>query len=189
VSATPALFLTLRAPACKRAPVPVPDRGGKLAQDHLDALQAFALKLCGHPADARDLVQDTFERALRNLGTLTPGTNERAWLFTILHNMFIDRCRHRARRPQADTLDEEKLQVASVEPEPPPAWTAISETELRAAVARLDEEFRVVYELHALEGRSYQEIVEKLGIPANTVGTRLIRARRKLKAILAEGLR
>jgi RNA polymerase sigma-70 factor (ECF subfamily) len=167
--------------------VPIPDRGGKLAHDHLSALQGLALKLCGHPADARDLVQDTFERALRNLHTLDAGANERAWLFTILHNLFIDQCRKKSRRPPREDIDDPAVQVASPEPEPPPAWTAIGPEELRRAVGQLEEEFRVVYRLHAIEGRSYQEIAATLDLPVNTVGTRLIRARRKLKVILTGG--
>src|SRR5262245_19741588 len=92
-----------------------------LVRDHRPALEAFALKLSGSAPDAHDLVQDTFERALRNLGSLQPGTNERAWLFTILHNLFIDRCRRGRRDPAAANVAE--LEVPASEPEPPPRWT------------------------------------------------------------------
>jgi RNA polymerase sigma-70 factor (ECF subfamily) len=162
--------------------MPVADLARTLVRDHQPALHAFALKLCGNPADAHDLVQDTFERALRNLGALKEGTNERAWLFTILHNLFIDRCRRKKRDPAAANVDEVELPAG--EPEPPPGWTSLGAADVRAAVAQLDDEFRRVYELHALDGRSYQEIAATLGIPQNTVGTRLLRARKKLKSIL-----
>jgi RNA polymerase sigma-70 factor (ECF subfamily) len=158
-----------------------------LVRDHQAALEAFALKLCGNPPDAHDLVQDTFERALRKLATLQPGTNERAWLFTILHNLFIDRCRRKQRDPASANVAELDLPSPG-EPEPPPAWTRLGAAEVRAAVAQLDDEFRRVYELHALEGRSYQEIAAALAIPQNTVGTRLLRARKKLKSILERTL-
>jgi len=164
----------------------VADSAHALVRDHQPSLQAFALKLCGNPADAHDLVQDTFERALRNHHALEPGTHTRAWLFTILHHLFIDRCRRRKRDPAS--ADVAALDLPAVEPEPPPRWTRLGATEVRAAVAQLDEEFRRVYELHALEGRSYQEIAAALSIPQNTVGTRLLRARKKLKSILEQSL-
>jgi RNA polymerase sigma-70 factor (ECF subfamily) len=166
--------------------MPVTDGALALVRDHQPALQAFALKLCGNPPDAHDLVQDTFERALRNFASLTPGTNERAWLFTILHHLFIDRCRRKKRDPASANVAE--LDLPASEPEPPPSWTRLSAVEVRAAVAQLDDEFRRVYELHAIEGKSYQEIAQSLSIPQNTVGTRLLRARKKLKSILERTL-
>ena len=67
----------------------LPDLASQLAREHRDALYAFALTLCGEPAEASDLVQDTFERALRRLDSLRPETNARAWLCTILHHLFF----------------------------------------------------------------------------------------------------
>jgi RNA polymerase sigma-70 factor (ECF subfamily) len=162
--------------------VPVPDRGALLVHTHQSALEAYALKLCGNPSDARDVVQDTFERALRRIATLAPGSNERAWLFTILHNVFIDRCRRSRREAVVAAVDE--LELAARDPEPPPGWASLGLEDVRAALAQLDEEFRVIYQLHAIDGLSYDEISQRLGLPKNTVGTRLIRARRKLKVIL-----
>jgi RNA polymerase sigma-70 factor (ECF subfamily) len=149
------------------------------AREHQAALYAFALKLCGRADDAHDLVQDTFERALKS--DVAP-ESARAWLFSVLHHLFVDRHRQRARRPEHTSIDE--VVVAAREPEPPPAWTALSEAEVRAAVAELDAEFREAYRLHALEGLGYAEIGKRLGVPTSTVGTRIMRARRKLKTIL-----
>jgi RNA polymerase sigma-70 factor, ECF subfamily len=157
-----------------------------LAQRHEPALYAMALRLCGSPADARDLVQDTLERALRKIHTFTPGSHERAWLLTLLHNLFIDRCRALKREARADEAPEEMADTLAAEPETEegPAWGALTHEDVEAALEKLAPDFRVVYRLHAVEGRSYQEISEQLGIAKNTVGTRLIRARRKLRVLL-----
>ncbi|MFP2930413.1 RNA polymerase sigma factor [Pyxidicoccus sp. 3LG] len=155
------------------------------AREHEAALQATALRLCGNAADARDLVQDTLERGLRNLAKYKPGTDGRAWLLTILHHLFIDRCRSGKRERRADVSAEDmEERIAAPEVESAPAWASISPEQLREALDKLPEDFRMVYRLHALEGRSYLEIAERLGIPKATVGTRLIRARRKLKELL-----
>ncbi len=154
-------------------------------REHETALQATALRLCGNPTDARDLVQDTLERGLRNLARYKPGTDGRAWLLTILHHIFIDRCRSHTRERRADVSTEEvEERVAAPEAEAQPGWASISPEQLREALEKIPEEFRLVYQLHALEGRSYIEISERLGIPKATVGTRLIRARRRLKELL-----
>jgi RNA polymerase sigma-70 factor (ECF subfamily) len=167
-------------------PPPVDSRSfASFAREHESVLRAAALRLCGNATDANDLVQDTFERGLRSLARFQPGTDGRAWLLTILHNLFIDRCRARTRESRADTSAEELAErLPAPEAEPQPSWASISTEQLRAALAKLPEDFQVVYRMHALESRSYQEIAETLGIPKATVGTRLIRARRKLKELL-----
>jgi RNA polymerase sigma-70 factor (ECF subfamily) len=155
----------------------------ELVRAHEPILFAMALKLCGNGADARDLVQDAFERALRGYAQLGPDANERAWVITIMHNLFIDRCRRRKREPRTEPVDETSVAAAEPTP-PPPAWTDITSEQLRAALGQLSEEFRVVYQLHAIDGRSYKEIAVQLDLPLATVGTRLIRARRKLRDVL-----
>ncbi len=154
-------------------------------REHYDALVTVATRLARDSADAHDLVHDTVERALRGFETLRPESNVRAWLFTILRNAFLDRCRKRSALGSAEPIDE--LQIAAEPPEEadePPAWTSVTAEQLREAIGGLGEEFRVVYLLHAIEGASYLEIAERLGIPPRTVGTRLLRARRKLRDIL-----
>ena len=153
-----------------------------LARDHQAALLGLAYKLCGQADDARDLVQDTFERALRAEAAGRAPDHERAWLFAVLHNLFIDRCRKRARSPQLAQLED--VEVAAREPEPPPSWSALSIDQVRAALDELDPEFRAVYRMHAFDGLGYAEIATRLGVPVSTVGTRIMRARRRLRAIL-----
>lgn len=154
---------------------------------HEPELTLLAERLGASKADARDLVQDTFERALRAWDRLPAGSNVRGWLVTILHNLFIDRCR-RARRAPTTPIAEE-IQAPPSEEVAVPAWADVTPEQLRAALGELDDEFRHAYQLHALEGRSYREIAERLGISMSTVGTRLLRARRKLRVILLRSVR
>jgi RNA polymerase sigma-70 factor (ECF subfamily) len=94
-----------------------------LVKAHNQALYAFALRLCGDRVEAHDLVQDTLERGLRGFDRFDPSSNARAWLSTILYNLFIDRARKRkleANRP----LDG--VELPAEEPHEAPAWTAIS---------------------------------------------------------------
>lgn len=153
-----------------------------LVREHQSALFATALRLSGNPTDAQDLVQDTFERAHRKADQFVAGTQARAWLVTILHHLFIDRCR-RNRREQTTELAPE-LELASEPAAEEPAWSTITSAQVQAALERINPDFRAVYRLHALEGRSYQEIAQALEIPKATVGTRLARARTRLKELL-----
>lgn len=170
-------------------PLPVADaevtrRLDALVREHQGALYAFALKLCGEASDARDLVQDTFERALR--GEAQTRHNDRAWLFTVLHHLFIDRCRRRQRGPKLASIED--VEIAASEPTPPPTWAHVTAEQLQAALDQLDPEFREAYRMHALEGLPYAEIAARLNAPVSTVGTRIMRARRRLKALLSAGL-
>jgi RNA polymerase sigma-70 factor (ECF subfamily) len=154
-------------------------------REHEAVLVAIARRLCANAADADDLVQETYEKALRGLDRYEERGNLRSWLASIMNNLFIDRCRRAKRTPQVEGI--ENLQIATPEPPTPPAWAHVTAAQIRAALDRIGPEFRSVYELHA-SGRSYDEIARELGIPKATVGTRLIRARKKLKEILLEGL-
>jgi RNA polymerase sigma-70 factor (ECF subfamily) len=170
-------------------PVSVPDpdvtrRLDALVREHQSALYAFALKLCGNPSDARDLVQDVFERALRS--DAQARTNDRSWLFTVLHHLFVDRYRRQQRGPRLASIED--VELAASEPPPPPAWADVTEKQLRAALDELDPDFREVYRMHALEGLAYAEIAARLDAPISTIGTRIMRARRRLKAILTAHL-
>jgi RNA polymerase sigma-70 factor (ECF subfamily) len=156
-----------------------------MVREHTAAHNATALRLSRNQADARDLVQDTLERALRSFHRYQQGTSCRSWLLTILHHLFIDKCRRGSRDRRAEPAALELVSVPAMEfAEEEPVWAKITPVDLRRALGQLPEEFRRVYELHALEGRSYNEIALALAIPKATVGTRLIRARRKLKKIL-----
>ena len=164
--------------------------GGDLAfataiREHEAVLVGIARRLCGNAADADDLVQETYVRALRALERYEDRGNLRSWLASIMNNLFIDRCRKAKRTPKTEMIDD--LQVAMPEPVAPPAWAQVTPEQIRAALDQLAPAFREVYELHTA-GRAYDQIASDLGIPKNTVGTRLIRARKKLKEILLEEL-
>jgi RNA polymerase sigma-70 factor (ECF subfamily) len=149
-----------------------------LVRDYDRLFYSLALRLCRNESDATDLLQDTYERVLRSIEKLPVLENEqRAWVRTILHRLFIDRYRARSRRSKA-TLPELPQHTSDDEP---PVWSDITEAEVRGAMVALDDDFRAVFQRHALEGRSYREIAAELNIPVATVGSRLNRARRKLR--------
>ena len=154
----------------------------EMASRYEPVLYARAMRLLRNRSDAMDLVQDTYERALRGKGTFQPGTNLRHWLMTILYNLFLDRCRRQGREPRALCLDDHD--VASPEPEAPEVWETITEEQISAALAGLERPFREVYELRLLDNCSYDDIAHRLTIPRSTVGTRLMRARHKLRETL-----
>jgi RNA polymerase sigma-70 factor (ECF subfamily) len=165
-----------------RSTPPGPPIMTTLVRDHLAVLEAQAQKLCKNRADAHDLVQDTIERALRYLSSGQTVASERGWLLTILHNQFRKKCQSQRRHPTEPL--EAALEPAADEPEPPPAWIEISREQLELAIAELDPRFATVFRLHALDGWDYRQIAAALGIPASTIGTRLLRARKKLRDVL-----
>ncbi|MGV3625083.1 MAG: RNA polymerase sigma factor [Archangium sp.] len=151
-------------------------------REHRDVLRRYALRLCRNPTDADDLVQDTLTRALAAWATLKPGTDTRAWLLSILHNVFIDSCR---KQKQLGTKVSSELahDLPAPQPEVEPRWAQITNAEVATAIDSLDPSFRDVYRLHA-RGEGYDSISRSLGIPKITVGTRLTRARKKMRALL-----
>ncbi|HEY2743481.1 MAG TPA: RNA polymerase sigma factor [Polyangia bacterium] len=160
---------------------------GELARQFAQPLEAYALGLCGNAHDAQDLVQQTFERALRLRPERRPRQNRRAWLFTVLRHLFVDAHRRQASGPRRVEVDLGGVPAVEREP-PPPAWQELSKHDVREALALLDEPFAETFCLHALEGRSYADIARELGVPVNTVGTRILRARKKLRRVLSERL-
>ena len=152
----------------------------------LPVLRVVARGLCRNAAEVEDLVQDTFEKALRSIGSVDVTRNPRGWMVTILHNLHIDRCRELARRQTHVPVDD----VPLVQPEPAtvPAWSEMTVDDVRRAADALPDDLRAVYVPFALEGKSYIEIAEALGIPKATVGTRLLRARTQLKLLLSSYL-
>jgi RNA polymerase sigma-70 factor (ECF subfamily) len=157
----------------------------KAVRAHESLLLATARRLCGNAADADDLVHDTYERALRRWDQYTERGNLKSWLMTILHNLFIDRCRRAKRDPKAEAISDQE--VAAPEPSSPPAWADVTQDQISRALTAIGDEFRAVYNLH-VAGRSYDEIASELGIAKATVGTRLLRARKKLKEALLREL-
>jgi len=158
----------------------------EMVASHLDPLYRTALRLTARPQDAEDLVQETYLRAWRSLHTYRPGTNPKAWLFRILHNAHIDRYRASTRTVQ--TVDEmEGQDPAFVVHETPESvvLSDIMDAEIRDALMELPEVFRSCLILADLEGFSYQEIADILGIPRGTVMSRLFRGRRAMRRGLA----
>jgi len=162
-------------------PVTVERAFAQAVREHEALLMGIARRLCGNDADAADLVHDTYERALRAWERYSDRGNLRSWMVAILNNLFIDRCRKTRRTPRTEALDD--IEVAAPEPTAPPAWSNVTSEQVDGALATIGPEFRRVYELHAL-GRSYDEIAAELKIAKATVGTRLIRARKKLRDAL-----
>jgi RNA polymerase sigma-70 factor (ECF subfamily) len=165
---------------------PGPDAMRRLLTEQLPILRVVARGLSRDPTEIEDLVQDAFERALRSIDKIDAGANPRGWMVTILHNLHIDRCRRRARMKPHVSYDE--IPLAAPEATEAPAWSAITADDVRRAAAKLPDELRTTYTMFALEGRSYQEVSEALGIPKATVGTRISRARARLKELLTAEL-
>jgi len=159
----------------------------EMAAQHLDALYRTALRLTGRPQDAEDLVQETYLRAWRSLHTYRPGTNPKAWLFRILHNAHIDRFRASARTvPTVDELEGQDPAFVVHETPETLVMAGLMDAEVRQALAEIPEVFRACLILADLEGFSYQEIAEILGIPRGTVMSRLFRGRRAMRRLLVQ---
>jgi RNA polymerase sigma-70 factor (ECF subfamily) len=151
----------------------------ELTRLHRSYLEALARRMCRNQLDPDDLVQDLFEKTMRSGQPIPPGANERAWLSRVLHNLFIDKLRRRNARRE-DPLDEPiELPV-----EERAWWQSLTVDQIRATLARLPEEQRMTFELFAFEGRSYDDIAATLGVAKATVGTRILRARQKLRELL-----
>jgi RNA polymerase sigma-70 factor (ECF subfamily) len=166
-----------------------------LAMEYMGSLYSAALRMTRNPADAEDLVQETYLKAYRAFGSFKEGTNLKAWLYRILTNTFINSYRARRRRPEQTELDDvEDLYLyrrlggleavsagRSAEEE---VLEHFTETEVKEAVEALPEQFRMAVLLADVEGFSYKEIAEILDIPIGTVMSRLHRGRRALQKTL-----
>lgn len=152
------------------------------AISHLDSLYGTALRLTRNEADAQDLVQDTYVKAFKSWKQFTPGTNLKAWMFTILHNTFRNRRRDSGRDPV--DVDSDRVDVAApVDPRATPEEQMMRDAmgpELQEALDALPEAFREAVWLRDVEEFPYAEIAEMLGIPAGTVMSRISRGRRML---------
>jgi RNA polymerase sigma-70 factor (ECF subfamily) len=147
------------------------------------ALRRLAKRLCGDNVDAHDLLQDTFEWALRQ--GMPPGISKLAWLARIMHHLFIDRYRVAARRPNHEALEDIHRNFAELEFEELD-FSKITVDDIRDALGAIEPVYREVYVLHTFEHLSYEQIAERLSIQRITVRTRLARARKKLRAVLAK---
>ncbi|KAB2850892.1 MAG: RNA polymerase sigma factor [Hyphomicrobiaceae bacterium] len=141
-------------------------------------LRRYARALVGGEGEADDLVQDCLERAIARIELWRDGDSPRRWLFTILHNIHVDRRRGAARRPEVIELDDAIADPASGTSD------SITACEVSAALQKLPEEQREAVLLVGLEGLSYAETAEVLGVPIGTVMSRLSRGRERLRKLL-----
>jgi RNA polymerase sigma-70 factor (ECF subfamily) len=160
-----------------------------LAMPLFDQLYNFARWLTQDTAEAEDLVQETYAKALRGFGSFQQGTNFRAWMYRILRNSFLS---SRAGLKIVVPLDEEEneniLPAENATPESILIGDANREM-VQQALGELPVHFREILLLCEVEEMSYQEISATLGIPAGTVMSRLSRARKALRSLLQQKLK
>jgi RNA polymerase sigma-70 factor (ECF subfamily) len=163
------------------------------ALPHTNLLYNYALRMTNNPADAQDLLQETFLKAYRFWDRYERGTNIRAWLFRILKNSFINRYRKTTREPETVDYDEVQNFYASVRDVATDSndlqenlFKNLLDDDLTKAIADLPEEFRTVVILSDIEGLTYEEIADFVDVPLGTVRSRLHRGRKILRARLME---
>src|ERR1700734_769775 len=170
-------------------------RFNDVAMEHMPGLYSAALRMTRNPADAEDLVQETYLKAYRSFGSFQEGTNLRAWLYRILTNTFINSYRAAKRRPEVtDVEDVEDLYLyhrlpstggsepgRSAEDE---ARDRFTDDDVKTALEELPEAFRMAVLLADVEGFSYKEIAEITDVPIGTVMSRIHRGRRALQKTL-----
>jgi RNA polymerase sigma-70 factor, ECF subfamily len=162
----------------------------------MDQLYAAAMRLTRNPADAADLVQETFVKAYQAFGQFQQGTNLKAWLYRIQTNTFINNYRKNQRNPYQGTIDDlEDWQLGGAESVTQSTSTRSAEAEaidhlpdsaVKDALQAIPEDFRMAVYFADVEGFSYQEIADIMKTPVGTVMSRLHRGRRMLRELLAD---
>ena len=166
------------------------------ALQYMDQLYAAAMRMTRNPADAADLVQETFVKAYQAFGQFQQGTNLKAWLYRIQTNTFINNYRKNQRNPYQGTIDDlEDWQLGNAESVTQSTSTRSAEAEaidhlpdsdVKAALQSIPEDFRMAVYFADVEGFSYQEIADIMKTPVGTVMSRLHRGRRLLRDLLAD---
>lgn len=166
----------------------------KEAMVHVEALHRTALRMTKNENDADDLVQETLLKAYRFWDKFEQGSNCRAWLFKIMTNIFINNYRAKTRSPQVvdlEDVDDDFLfgQLSALGPSDDPErhfFAKVFDDDVKKAIEELPEDFRLVVVLSFLEGFSYQEIADIVGLQIGTVKSRLHRGRKLLQKALWE---
>lgn len=151
-----------------------------LITEHIPRLRRYARALTGERSRADDLVQDTLERAWTRFHLWQRGSNLRAWLFTVMHNVFINQ-HHKTKAHRTEALDNAAPELTV----PDNAQQSLQLRDLHNALEQLSLEYREVMLLVGLEQMSYTEVSEILKIPLGTVMSRLARGREQLRALLS----
>lgn len=160
----------------------MPDRSEEITQ-YIPRLRRYARALVKDPDRAEDLLQETLARALGKFHFWRAGSNLRAWLFTIMHNQFVNDCRRSNKRPDGRYLDDISGPEASACGD---AEDYARVTDIEAAIMRLPDEQRAVLLLVSLEGLSYADTARVLGIRKGTVMSRLHRARERVRSLMSD---
>jgi RNA polymerase sigma-70 factor (ECF subfamily) len=176
-------------------PITDPDVFEDQALVYLDQLYGAALRMTRNPADAEDLVQETMMKAFSAFHQFAQGTNLKAWLYRILTNTYINTYRKKQRQPRISGSDDlEDWQLARAAEHAPAglrsaeaeALDLLPDTDVKAALAELSEDFRMAVYYADVEGFSYKEIAEIMETPIGTVMSRLHRGRSQLRELLAD---